>query len=226
MKEFLAGADEAGRGCVLGPMVMCAFALPVELEPQLKPMGVKDSKLLVHPVRVKLEQELTRMGTAVLEVISAEEITLAMRKNTSLNELEAKRLAQGLKTLWLQAPFSKVFIDSPDPVPDKFEKRVRKYGDFEFQIVSRNKADRDYPVVGAASIFAKVRRENEVAKIKGELAAQGITDDFGSGYSHDPLTIAFLAKHHRQPALQMHIRHEWETAKRLKTEQVDLGRFL
>ena len=46
------------------------------------------------------------------------------------------------------------------------------------------------------------------------------------GYSHDVVTIDFLKKHSRLPALQDYIRHEWETAKRLKTEQVDLGKFI
>ncbi|PIT85688.1 ribonuclease HII, partial [Candidatus Micrarchaeota archaeon CG10_big_fil_rev_8_21_14_0_10_59_7] len=92
----------------------------------------------------------------------------------------------------------------------KFAHRLYKYLPQKLKIVSENKADYKYVVVGAASVIAKERRDDEIEKIKRELRC-----DFGNGYSHDKATIRFLTRHKDDPALQRHIRHEWATAKRI-----------
>ncbi|MBI5228953.1 ribonuclease HII, partial [Candidatus Micrarchaeota archaeon] len=82
-------------------------------------------------------------------------------------------------------------------------------------------ADKKYPVVGAASIVAKVIRDAEIEKIKREFGV-----DFGNGYTHSPETIEFIKKNLKNPALQKYLRHKWETMKRLKFEQMDLSKFV
>ncbi len=43
---LVAGVDEAGRGCVIGPLVVAGVMLKAENLPLLSELGVKDSKLL------------------------------------------------------------------------------------------------------------------------------------------------------------------------------------
>lgn len=229
MKQAVGVAPEVRlppKGAVIGPLTIGVYAIAREREGELSGLGVKDSKLLAHPVRLKLDKTLREMGEPLVIVISAEELTEKMRRRMSLNELEAKKISEGLHVLNSRVKLARVIVDSPDAIAENFEHRLRKYFDHQFDIVCRNKADRDFPVCGAASILAKVERENQIAAIKGELAVQGISDDFGSGYSHDPQAIAFMAKYHRDERVQSFIRHEWETAKRLKSEQADLSKFL
>jgi len=218
---IIAGVDEAGRGCVLGPMAICAYACGAELESELKKIGVKDSKLLGPRLREKLFPQIAKHGKYELELISAEELTKLMSKKVSLNEIEAMKIADALKRLKKKAKFEKVIVDSPDPVASKFEKRIRKYFDYKFQILAENHADYNYPCVGAASILAKVTRDAELEKIK-----KIVGEDFGSGYTHDEVTIAFLKRRINDPRVSPFVRHKWETAKRLKITQMELGKFL
>ncbi|MBL7100902.1 MAG: ribonuclease HII [Nanoarchaeota archaeon] len=65
--------------------------------------------------------------------------------------------------------------------------------DKKTELILEHKADLNHPVVAAASILAKVTRDNEIEKIK-----QDIKIDFGSGYPSDPITKEFLEKNHRK----------------------------
>lgn len=222
----IAGVDEAGRGCVIGPLVMCAFACNAQVEKTLRGMGVRDSKEVPQEERVRLYGELKRRGKFTVDVITAELITQKMRAKISLNDVEAESASLLLERLHEKIAFERAYVDSPDPRPEKFEKRIRKHCDHAFAIVSRNKADRDFPVVGAASIIAKAIREEELAAIKKQVAAAGLKGDLGTGYSHDERTIKFLNENWSNPHLKPYIRWEWATAKNVQTRQMDLGKFL
>ncbi|OIO25600.1 hypothetical protein AUJ14_03890 [Candidatus Micrarchaeota archaeon CG1_02_55_22] len=194
---------------------MCAYAHDSESE--LKARGVKDSKVLSPEVRERLADELRKEGAFELSAISAVEITERMRGKTSLNELEALHASALLHKLSKRVALERVVVDSPDPVPSKFETRIRKYFDHDFPIACLNHADRDHPIVGAASIIAKSEREKELEKIKALIRRTGIKAELGSGYSHDAVTIAFLERYSGEGFLQEFIRHEWSTAKRFNT---------
>lgn len=201
--------------------MLCAYAIQEEREQELKEMGVKDSKLLSAKERERLYAKLVKMGDFEVRQLSAEEITSLMRKRVNLNDIEAKEAGLALEAIHSRSKISKAFIDSPDPIPEKFEKRIRKYVDAHFNLVCENKADYNYPVVGAASIIAKVIRDEEIEKIKREVGF-----DFGTGYSHDVNTIEFLKKNWKRQEVSKYIRHTWQTAKDLKNVQVDLSKFL
>ncbi|MBI3587713.1 ribonuclease HII [Candidatus Micrarchaeota archaeon] len=224
--KLIAGVDEAGRGPVIGPMVLCAFACEPQREGELKAMGARDSKVLTAANRERLEKLLRNFGVFVVRKITAVELTELMRSRVSLNEIEAKCISEMLLELGRKNSLSSVYIDSPDPVAAKFERRIRKYFDHQFEIVCEHKADANYPVVSAASIIAKVERDAEIEGIKRELAALGMAGDFGTGYSHDARTIEFLRKYREEGALRKYVRHEWETARRIGTDQVDLSAYL
>ena len=238
---MIAGVDEAGRGCVIGPLVICAYACGDDDEKKLRELGARDSKELSDSAREKAAEKLRPAGEFATIEISPEEITEYMAKKISLNEMEAEKIVEGLKLLGKKTgnvkterdgknkegmeKISKVFVDSPDPNPEKFEKRIRKYLRTEGmeieKIISENKADSKYACVGAASIIAKSLREKRIEEIKKEI---GI--DFGSGYTSDERTIRFLKEHVNDKNLQKHIRHRWETIRRLKETKIKLSDFV
>ncbi len=221
--SFLIGVDDAGRGPVLGPMVLCAFAAPESSLSSLKRAGVKDSKLLKPEKREELARELRNYPHALVAV-TAREITEDMTRKVSLNETEARAMASAIQTVVEKVGFenvSRIMVDSPDPTTSKFKARLRKYYDADSKVHCEHKADVNHVEVGAASILAKVLRDDEVRKIKKIFG-----EDFGTGYSHDAATIAFLKKHLKDERLHEFVRWKWSTAKKLKVTQLELSKFL
>lgn len=202
----IAGIDEAGRGCVIGPMVL---AIAVADRKTLFE-GVKDSKMLSPKQRESLIG-MIRENCIEYKVIKAsvEQINTFMGKKISLNEMEAMEMGAGLNSLKKDPDV--VYIDAPDPNEDKFRKRVEKYYTGSARIVAEHFADKKYPIVSAASILAKVERDAEIGRIKKELGY-----DFGSGYSSDERTINFLKEHIFDNKVLKHVRIKWRTVDDLR----------
>lgn len=200
---MIIGVDEAGRGCIIGPMVICAAAINPLEEYKLKEMGVKDSKKLSPRQREGLYGRVGKLTKYTTVKITAEELNVLMdRKN--LNEIEAMKIAHAIDVLGIRD--ATVYVDSPDNVPSKFARRIEKYLKTRVKIISANKADDKYVIVGAASIIAKVTRDREIEKIKKET---GI--DFNSGYTSDPVTQKYVAQRKDYPQLQQYLRTKWST---------------
>jgi len=229
LMDYGIGCDDAGRGCVLGSLVMAAFAVPNERELELRAAGAKDSKELSAQKREELAKTLGAMGKYMTRHITAGEINTAMLKKKSLNELEAEVIAELLDAFVLSlqkngSTVSTIYVDSPDPVPKKYEQRIRKHARnlAKIKIVSDNHSENKYPCVAAASIMAKTERDAELEKIhkifKGE--------DIGCGYTHDKVTIEFVRKHLHDEKLLPHLRTQWKTVKNMQTVQIDLKTYL
>jgi ribonuclease HII len=209
----LAGVDEAGRGPVLGPLVVAAVL--VESERQLKKLGVKDSKLLSPKKREELEPQIRKLARAVeVRVIPAEELNARM-PGQNLNEIEVEAFAELLEKL---APQS-AFLDACDVNAERFGTNVGKRVTHPVVIKAEHEADARHPVVAAASIVAKVERDRLMAQISAQHGP------CGSGYSHDVITQEWLAAYVKaNNKLPTFARREWETARRLL--QRDLTEFL
>ncbi|MFH1285230.1 MAG: ribonuclease HII, partial [Candidatus Micrarchaeota archaeon] len=176
---LIAGADEAGRGCVIGPLVLCIAYCKKEDEQKLKKMGAKDSKELSPSRREELKPMIEKICKFSLISITARELNELM--NTySLNEIEAMKIGEALTSLE-KDKISAIYVDSPDTVKERFTKRITKYYKGSAKIVSDHKADAKYPIVSAASILAKTARDSAIESIKKEL-----NYDFNSGYTSDP----------------------------------------
>jgi len=210
---MIAGADEAGRGCVLGPLVIAVAVAKEEAAEGLKKAGVKDSKLLSASSRERLAKVVRKECGVLVEKIAAEELNVLMKRKVSLNEIEAMRIAKML--MKLGEGVKAVYVDSPDTEAKRFERRIRKYFDAPFSIVSEHKADFKYPIVSAASIVAKVERDAEIGRIK-----KIVGYDFNSGYSSDAVTIDYLKKNLHNPKLRPFIRMEWKTVANLKQRKI------
>ncbi|ABL78300.1 ribonuclease HII [Thermofilum pendens] len=210
----VAGIDEAGRGPMLGPMVVAIVVCPEEKVPLLRNMGVRDSKALSPRRRLLLSRAIPSVGCSVkVRVVEPQEIDCAVRGECyeNLNHLEAAVFAQLINEVLSEGELEVVYMDSPDPVPSRFEERVRALLKGQVRIVAENGADEKYTIVGAASIVAKETRDEIINALKKTYG------DFGSGYPSDPRTLRFaeewVRKHGEPPPIA---RKEWATWKRLR----------
>ncbi|MBI5051298.1 ribonuclease HII [Candidatus Micrarchaeota archaeon] len=173
-------------------------------ERKLKKLCKKDSKQLTASQRQQILTEL-REFCGFLEVcLHADRITSEMEK-ISLNDIEARAMADLVK----QVKDADFMIDLPDRYSWIFKERMAKCGVEKFE--AEHKADENYPIVAAASIYAKVRRDAEVERIKAETKV-----DFGSGYPSDPKTRTALSGREMQEKISVHIRKKWKTLENLK----------
>ncbi len=185
----LFGADEAGRGPIIGPMVMCGIVVPHEKEANLANMGVKDSKALTPLQRERLFDNILDIAEHKIVVVQPAEIDAAVLSDSgmNLNWLEAQKYADLINAL---KP-DEAIIDCPSPNIPAYKDYLSRYITVKAPgLVCAHHADADHPVVAAASIIAKVTRDRLVGEIK-----KSIGIDFGSGYISDPRTKAFLLKH-------------------------------
>ena len=204
------GIDEAGKGPVVGPLVVCGYLIDEKDESKLRGLGVKDSKLIPSKKRKEMYEKLKKIAKDyVILKIKAKEID-ELRKTTNLNAIEIGKIQEIIKML---EP-DKVIIDSMEVNCEGFEKKVRTKDDEEKEFVCENYADDTYPVVSAASILAKVERDEVIEQLKKEHGFKG------SGYPSDERTINFLKKwimeNKEYPDF---VRKSWLTAKILKEEK-------
>ncbi|MEE9237268.1 MAG: ribonuclease HII [Thermoplasmata archaeon] len=198
------GIDEAGRGPVMGPLVIAGVLCDDQEE--LRALGVRDSKKLSPQRRRGLAQEIRRMAECKVLLISAAELDRGM-EGASLNLLEAAYFAEIIRDL---AP-DKVWVDCCDTSEKRFRNHILRELGYELPMRVEHGADERYPVVSAASIIAKVRRDAEMRRISEEFGKP-----VGSGYAHDPQTVAFLEGWLRSRGeIPPHTRSGWKTSKRL-----------
>ncbi len=196
------GIDEAGRGSVVGPLVIAGLMIDSKDEEKLRELGVKDSKLLTEARRQELFSEIKKIAKDyVVLKISAKEID-DMRKRINLNKIEGEKMAEIIRTL---NP-DKAILDAPQVSTDKFKDFVSSIAKNGTEIISENFADLNYPVVAGASILAKVERDREIEKIK-----KKVNFDFGVGYPHDERSIEFVKKCLKDKKNLEFIRHSWIT---------------
>lgn len=206
------GIDEAGRGPVIGPMIIAGIGIDEKTAEKFKLMGVKDSKMLSIKKIYLLEKEITKTSdNYCLVKLSSEDIDKRFDSGKNLNYLELDNMAYIANKL----EGDTVIIDSPSQntlkVKDYLQKKIRGK-----EIVAENYADRNHVEVSAASIIAKANREREVEHIKKELGY-----DFGSGYPSDPKTVNFIkiiSDNGRisQYPYRKFIRESWGTIKHTK----------
>ncbi|MDD5726652.1 MAG: hypothetical protein PHC53_04610 [Patescibacteria group bacterium] len=202
------GVDEAGRGPVLGPMVIAICALTDRDRRWCATHNVTDSKLIPPAKRDRLAEALRERCWFATAVIQPPEIDEAVRnRSVTLNGLETKYMAQLIKR------FREAHLDSPAEI--MVDAPVRKTMPFR-QLLSymsgwtdvaslkaENEADLWHRHVGAASIIAKAERE----RLMHELTEK-IGRDIGCGYAHDSQSLAYV---HSAQKDDPHVRWTWLT---------------
>ena len=166
---------------------MCGFQIEEKQEAHLRRIKVKDSKLLTREEREDLYPKILKISDKYKIIITnPQEIDRAVKGHDglNLNWLEADKSAEIIDDL---NP-NKAIIDAPGNNIEKYKAYLlKKLKNKNINLILEHKADVNYPVVSAASILAKVTRDNEIEKLKKQI---GI--DFGSGYMTDPKTVEFL----------------------------------
>lgn len=205
------GIDEAGKGPVLGSMFIAFSIINLEslkdlnsYSDMLSSKGVKDSKKLTPIKRNQIYQELKSLMDIKYVQLTPALIDTNNSKGGKLNELEVQGIIQILEEEKPQL----IIIDALTSRPDKFGEDISKRLSFDCKIISENKADDKYPIVGAASIAAKELREQELEQIK-----QNIKLDCGSGYPADPKTKDFLVQNWDNKEFEFIFRKSWQTYK-------------
>jgi len=213
------GIDEAGRGPVIGPMVMAITVFDPKGVEKLKELNVRDSKKIAESRRNTLEKEIKKIAVEYkIHKLSPADID-RLRKQESLNVIEARIAAKLI--LSLESAPAKVFVDSPDNIPADFAEKIitfinQSHNEYKIpKIVSENKADDTYVEAGAASILAKVERDRIIDELKNDMG------DFGSGYPSDPKTAEFVREMVKNGTISDHVRRSWNTID--KSKQRKLG---
>jgi len=206
---MICGVDEAGRGPVIGPLVVAGVI--VEDDAELIKIGVRDSKQLTPKKRELLAKQIRELaGKYEIIVISASDID-DMRKVMTLNELEVFAFGKVIEKLHPDV----CYVDSADVNDVRFGRDILSRLSWKPTIVSKHKADERYPVVSAASIIAKTTRDEHVRIIAQELEKR-INLPLGSGYPADPVTQKFLTTWLKTyGTMPPHVRLSWKTVDNL-----------
>ena len=179
---LIGGVDEAGRGSILGPLVVAGISVRRSRLDRLKEMGVRDSKLLTPQARARLADEIKRVADRYhVHTIDITEIDSNVLLK-GLNRLEAKAMAHVITHI----KADEVFVDCCDTNPDRYRDHIASHLEKSPRIHSMHHADRINVAVSAASILAKVARDSEIQKLRKKH------HNIGSGYPSDEKTMLFI----------------------------------
>ena len=201
------GVDDAGRGSLVGPLVIAGVSLSKTKIRKLSEMGIKDSKKLSSLQREKLYKKIIKFADAYyVAKINPSTIDKSVFKH-ELNNLEAKYMARVISKLNPNVSY----VDSCDVNPIRFGKTISKLSK-KNKIKSYHHADSRFVIVSAASIVAKVNRDRVIKKIRKN-------HDVGSGYPSDSKTIVFVKKYiSTRKEIPNFVRSSWKPVQNMLNE--------
>jgi len=219
------GIDDAGRGPVIGPMILSGVLIDDKTEREFRRLGIKDSKQLTEKRREFLADIIREKAeTFEVVIISPKEIDYNKSKGVKLNEVEAFACAKIINKINKGYKEIKVILDCPSTSiinwRDFLKTKINNLSNLE--IVCEHKADKNHIAVSAASILAKSVREKEMLKLKEKYG-----HEMGSGYTSDPTTSKFLKRNIKKYNNHGIFRKSWATWKTAvgNTTQKKLGDF-
>jgi ribonuclease HII len=178
----ICGVDDAGRGSMIGPMVIAGISIEKKNISKLRKLGVRDSKKLSAKKRDFLYKEIIKLvdDYHVIRIPPKTIDTYVFKHN--LNHLEAKKMADVIK--YLKSEIS--YVDSCDVNATRFGREISDLSN-KSKVKSYHHADSRFVVVSAASIIAKVSRDRSIARLNKNY-------EFGSGYPSDKKSVNFVKK--------------------------------
>ena len=194
----ICGVDEAGRGSMLGPLVVAGITISKSKIKLLKKLGVRDSKKLSPAAREYLYKKIIETVDDYHVIRIPPRVIDKSVANHSLNHLEANYMAKLISKL---SP-STAFVDSCDVNSKRFGKEISELTS-NTKIRSYHHADSKFVTVSAASILAKVSRDRAIMRL-------GKNHDIGSGYPSDPKTKMFVKKSLRKNRDMPFLRKSWK----------------
>jgi len=211
----ICGIDEAGKGSVLGPMVIGGIS-GANLS-DFEERGFADSKKLSSKRRESLYEEIKGEYQTSVLVLSAEDIDLK-RDGMSMNDIVARGHASVIRKLSADI----AYVDACDVNEVRYGIKISDLLENKVKVYSRHKADDTYPVVAAASIVAKVERDRIIEELS------DIYGKIGSGYPSDSVTVSYLEEYIRANKEAPDIaRKSWKTISNIiaRTRQKSLFEF-
>jgi ribonuclease HII len=203
---MICGVDEAGKGPVMGPLVVAAVV--VDNAKEIENLGIRDSKLLTKTKRNELAKIIKEKFTFAVEIIDPRIVDKYRRRN-KLNDLNREAFGKLISKLDPNI----AYVDAADVNEQRFGEQIKLSltNKKNTDIISMHKADTKILVVAAASIIAKETREQEIHQLKDKIG------DFGSGYPSDEKTIKFLksfySDNNKWPT---GTRKSWKTLERIR----------
>ena len=181
---LIGGVDEAGRGSIVGSLVIAGISIRKSKVTILKEMGVKDSKLLTPKARARLFDRIIKVADAVcIRKINPIEVDESVMLK-GLNKLEAKVMAIVINNISAK----EVYVDCCDINPQRYKGYLEQHLTCAPEIHSMHHADAINIVVSAASIIAKITRDQEIQRIRTKYR------NIGSGYPSDERTMKFISR--------------------------------
>ncbi|MGI0037093.1 MAG: ribonuclease HII [Nitrososphaera sp.] len=183
---LVGGVDEAGRGSIIGPLVVAGIGIRESKLPELRKMGVKDSKTLTPKARARLFGQIIKMVDSICVRKVAPEVVDGSVMFHGLNKLEARVMAGVIDSI----KADEIYVDCCDVNPARFRESIDRQLSFRpRRLHSLHHADSLNVAVSAASIIAKITRDKEIQKIRSKYGPE-----IGSGYPSDAATMDFIRK--------------------------------
>ena len=211
---MIIGIDEAGKGPIIGSMFVAGIYAKFDDILYLKKLNIKDSKKLSNKKRKEIYNKIISKikDYYILEIKAC--VIDELRKIMTMNQIMNICYFKVIKNLY-HLESNVIIVDACDVYENRFKENILNYLKRENMnpfILSKHKADEKYLIVSAASILAKVCRDNMIEKLKIEN-----NFDFGSGYPSDKKTINFLKKYNFSNLnFNRNIRFSWKTIDNLR----------
>ena len=182
---LIGGVDEAGRGSIIGPLIIAGISVRDSKISELSKIGVKDSKKLTKKLRESMFFSIIDLADSLcIYKIESDEIDDNVFLN-NLNKLEAEAMAAVINNLRVD----EVYVDCCDVNHERYKECIKCHLiSCDTKLYSMHHADQLNLVVSAASIIAKIVRDNEIQAIR------RIHHTIGSGYPSDEKTMYFIRK--------------------------------
>ena len=214
---LVCGIDEAGRGSVIGPLVIAGISIKKSNIKKLEDIGVRDSKALTKNKRSFLFDKILDVSEFVciykLDCKTIDENVYQKK----LNKLEGIIMSSIIK--YISADIA--YVDSCDINIDRYTNYLKSNLKNNINIIAMHKADRLNPVVSAASIIAKVTRDREIQIL------EEIFQNIGSGYPSDKKTMCFIKNWIKEyKEFPNFVRKSWRPIKEITYRQSKVYEFI
>lgn len=183
---LVGGVDEAGRGSIIGPLVVAGVSVRESRLEELRNMGVRDSKKLTAKARARLSGEIVKVVDVVcVHKVGPDKVDESVMLR-GLNRLEAEVMASVIDRIGAQ----EVYVDCCDVNTTRYRERIERcLTSSPKKLHSMHHADATNIAVSAASIIAKITRDHEIQEIRSKYGPE-----IGSGYPADKTTMGFIRK--------------------------------
>ena len=200
----ICGVDDAGRGSMIGPMVIAGISIEKKNIPKLRKLGVRDSKKLSPKKRELLYKEIINIVDDYHVIRIPPKTIDKYVFEHNLNHLEAKKMAAVITHLKSEISY----VDSCDVNATRFGREISDLSN-KSKVRSYHYADSRFVVVSAASIIAKVSRDRSIARLNKNY-------EFGSGYPSDKKSVNFVKKlvSTKKP-LPLSVRKSWKPVQKI-----------